>query len=343
APCQELRHAPRSALRRLLALPLLAAGALKLSALDAVIPGLGWMGLPWVRLATAQWELVLGAWLLSGAAARAAWLAALLTFSAFAVVSGHLGWVGVASCGCLGPIPANPWWAFGLDVAALAVLAVSYPSAEESSAGFLRAAGLWAVTVLVGFGLLVGAGSLWFGSFRALQAALRDDAVTTDTPFVDFGEASPGEYLERSVSFTNWTAAPVRLIGGTSDCTCATLADLPLEIAPGGTGTIRDHHDRLQEAAARGVPPRMPRVDVARVSCPRTNRRKIRWRACATRQRCSWPRACSWDRLPRRELRNPGAPSWTSTRRSRRNSPPATRASASARAPVRRAGLATSR
>ena len=47
---------------------------------------------------------------------RGAWLAALGTFAAFAAVSGYLGWIGVASCGCFGVIKASPWWAFARSV-----------------------------------------------------------------------------------------------------------------------------------------------------------------------------------------------------------------------------------
>jgi hypothetical protein len=51
-------------------------------------------------LLTAVWELLLRAWLLSGAASKLSWFVALLTFLVFAGVSGYLGWVGVRTGAC---------------------------------------------------------------------------------------------------------------------------------------------------------------------------------------------------------------------------------------------------
>src|SRR4051794_3958192 len=76
------------------------------------MPTIGWLENTWAVLAAGEWELVLGAWLLCGVTPRISWLGALLTFITFAVISGYLGWVGVASCGCLGAVKANPWWLF---------------------------------------------------------------------------------------------------------------------------------------------------------------------------------------------------------------------------------------
>ena len=87
-----------------------------------------------VQVVTAEWELVLGLWLLSGAFQVGAWLAAAGTFLTFAGVSGYFGWTGVASCGCFGVIRASPWTAFGVDVVALALLAVCPPS-KRAGAG----------------------------------------------------------------------------------------------------------------------------------------------------------------------------------------------------------------
>jgi hypothetical protein len=112
-----------SIVRFLLGGLLLVAAALKLHGLSvSAIPRVGWFSQPWVQLAAVEWELVLGLWLISGSHQRAAWLAALLTFAAFATISGYLGWSGVAACGCFGVIHASPWWAFGADCLALTAL-----------------------------------------------------------------------------------------------------------------------------------------------------------------------------------------------------------------------------
>jgi hypothetical protein len=107
---------------------LLAAAGLKLYGLSvSAIPRVGWFSQPWVQIAAAEWEVILGLWLLSGSYPRGAWLAALATFAAFAAVSGYLGWIGVASCGCFGVIKASPWWAFGLDAAVIVLLFICRP------------------------------------------------------------------------------------------------------------------------------------------------------------------------------------------------------------------------
>lgn len=219
---------------------LLATAGLKLYGLGVTsVPQVGWFSQPWVQLLAAEWELVLGGWLLSGARPRLSWLAALVTFVCFAVVSGYLGWIGVASCGCFGAIKANPWWAFGVDVAAVVLLAVSRPAAEAGAATpLLRTAGVWAGSVALACGLLVAAGSLFFGSVEAAVAKLRGEALAV-TPYLDFGSGKPGEVLEATATVTNYTGAPVRLIGGTSDCTCVTIEDFPLTISPGERASFR--------------------------------------------------------------------------------------------------------
>ena len=67
--------------------------------------------------------MVLGFWLISGANPAWSWVAAFGTFVGFAGISGYFGWVGVANCGCFGVVRASPWAVFGVDVAALLLLA----------------------------------------------------------------------------------------------------------------------------------------------------------------------------------------------------------------------------
>jgi hypothetical protein len=42
-----------------------------------------------------------------------------------------------------------------------------------------------------------------------------------------------GATSEAKVEVRNWTNQPVRVIGGTSDCSCVVIDDLPVTIAPG--------------------------------------------------------------------------------------------------------------
>src|SRR5260221_6888616 len=92
-------------LRVALGLLLLTTAVLKLAGRHvSAVPQVGWFATPMVQLAAAEWELVLGVWLLSGWHAIGAWVAAPATFLTFAGGSGYPGWIGVASCGCFGPV-----------------------------------------------------------------------------------------------------------------------------------------------------------------------------------------------------------------------------------------------
>ncbi|HET6575841.1 MAG TPA: MauE/DoxX family redox-associated membrane protein [Fimbriiglobus sp.] len=228
-----------------LGLLLLAAAGMKLYGLNvSPFAQYGWFTAPWVQMAAVEWEIVLGLWLVSDAYRIGAWLAAVVTFAAFAGVSGYLGWIGQASCGCFGVIKASPWYAFGVDVAALALLAIARPdwrAARATPRAELLRMPTGFAGVLLGAGLIlvaVTAAATWlYGSPAAALARLQGAPVYTPG-YVDFGTARPGEVLEQNVSVTNWTEHEVRLIGGTSDCSCITTANLPLTIEPGETATV---------------------------------------------------------------------------------------------------------
>jgi hypothetical protein len=220
--------------RILLGVLLLTAAGLKLYGLNVTaLPGVGWFATPRVQVAAAVWELVLGIWLLSGAYRAGAWLAAISTFLTFAGVSSYFGWTGVASCGCFGVIRASPWTAFGVDMAALILLAVARPDLRADAfrlpAGVSTIAAGAAATLLT----LTGAGSWVYGSPHAALARLRGESLTVSHDYVDFGSGSAGQVIYRAVKVWNWSDGPVRLTGGTSNCTCVTTEDLPLTIPPG--------------------------------------------------------------------------------------------------------------
>jgi len=216
---------------------LLTAAGLKLYGRDvSAVPQVGWFSSPWVQVAAAGWEIVLGFWLLSGAARRFAWAASLSTFAAFAVVSGTLGWQGVADCGCFGTVHASPWWAFGVDVVALVLLAFTkparQPSTPRSSLGITVGV---AVSVVVVF---LAAGTLVYGSPAAALARLRGDELYATPEAVSFGDGHAGDSLTAVVRVRNLSSRPVRLIGGTADCNCVTTSDLPLTVPAGGEQTV---------------------------------------------------------------------------------------------------------
>ena len=214
---------------------LLAAAGLKLYGWNvSPFAQYGWLLSPAVQTAAVGWELFLGIWLLSGSARRLAWLAALVTFAAFAVVSGYLGVLGQAHCGCFGVIEASPWVAFGVDVLVLLLLAVARPKSEAASPAGVRWVGGVAVVLVVLF-----AGSLIvFGSAEAAVANLRGQTLTT-TSHLAFESGTVGELRTATATVRNWTDAPLRLIGGTSDCSCIATEDLPVIVPPNGGVKVR--------------------------------------------------------------------------------------------------------
>lgn len=80
--------------------------------------------------------------------------------------------------------------------------------------------------------LLALGSTLAYGSVSAALAKLRGESLSAPA-YVEFGTAKSGERVEQQVEIHNWTAAPIRLIGRTSDCSCITTRSLPQTIPPG--------------------------------------------------------------------------------------------------------------
>ena len=217
--------------RIILGLLLLTAAGLKLYGMNVTaLPRAGWFATPRVQIMAAEWELVLGLWLLSGVFQFCAWLAAIGTFATFAGVSAYFGWIGVANCGCFGVIHTSPWVAFAVDVAALLLLAVANPSHDprirrRPCLGYLLPLG--AMTVLMS-AMIVG--SVVYGSPQAAIAHMRGELLSISPDYLDFGRVSAGETVSNTLEFQNWMDVEVTIVGGTSDCSCITTDDLPLTI-----------------------------------------------------------------------------------------------------------------
>jgi hypothetical protein len=75
-----------------------------------------------VRIAGIEAEWGLGLWLLSGRWSRWARWTALVAFHGFFAFNLSKALAGEANCGCFGPVPINPGWTAGLDLAAIVAL-----------------------------------------------------------------------------------------------------------------------------------------------------------------------------------------------------------------------------
>ncbi len=218
---------------------MLTAAGLKIYGLNvAPYAQFGWLSSTSVQFVVLEWEIVLGVWLLTGRKTAGAWFAAVATFLAFAGVSSYLGVIGQASCGCFGSIEASPWLAFAVDGIALILLGLGRPDFQ-----ILFAQARWQTVVMRGLGSAVGvvaifaiilsAAALGFGSLDAGLARLRGDVISIQPAVLDVGHGQPSETVAASVEVINRTASPVRILGGTFDCSCGTTENLPLTLAPG--------------------------------------------------------------------------------------------------------------
>ncbi len=218
---------------------LLAAAALKLYGVHvSAIPRVGAFANPQIWMPATIWELVLGVWLLSEAQRALAWLAAGLTFLTFTGVSAYLGWTGVASCGCLGAVRVSPWYAFGVDVAALALLLLGRPRFDVDVRGALRGTAPIALGTIVILGAVAGISSLIFGSPSAALARFRGEAIAVEPATTDVGEGVVGESKRFSIRLTNYADRSIRIVGGTTTCSCIATESLPLELAPRATAAV---------------------------------------------------------------------------------------------------------
>ena len=87
-------------------------------------------------------------------------------------------------------------------------------------------------------GILAAVACLGFGSIDAALAILRGERLSIYPSLVDMGEGVPGETRNASIELTNRTDMPIRVIGGTSVCSCTVLGDLPVTVPPGESRLI---------------------------------------------------------------------------------------------------------
>jgi hypothetical protein len=195
----------------------------------------GWIFSPHWHLAAIEAEAILGIWLLTGAVPRLLWLVALLCFCLFASVNLYLGIEGQPSCGCFGAkLAISPWYALVLDLAAVASLVwwrprqghrTEMPYLAMLPRGLAVAGGSGVILVAV-FG-----GLTWiYGSLPETLLHLRAEPLTIEPSVTDLGVIPSGETRSFTVWLTNHSNHPIRIIGGTVDCSCNATTDLPLTV-----------------------------------------------------------------------------------------------------------------
>jgi hypothetical protein len=195
----------------------------------------------WGQILIAEWELVVGIWLISGWRRAAAWSVAIASVAVFVVASGYSVWAGRTSCGCLGAMKADPRLMLAIDLVALLALVVVRPSGTAiwddwkvvgpATAWLVGGAGVLS-------GLTLGIVILLFGSVEVGLARLRGEVVSVQLPLLDLGVLRQDEIRETSVTLMNWMDSPVLIYGATSNCDCLVTEALPVTIEPRAAGTV---------------------------------------------------------------------------------------------------------
>lgn len=76
------------------------------------------------------------------------------------------------------------------------------------------------------------------GSVQAALAELRGDVLRVEPTLADLG-AHPGRTSQEvKIALHNRSGQPIRIVGGTTDCSCAATVDLPVTIPAGETAEI---------------------------------------------------------------------------------------------------------
>jgi hypothetical protein len=189
---------------------------------------------PRLLVAVIEVELLLGLWLLSGWATRAAWVAALAFFGLLSAATFYLALEGQRSCGCFGRVEVNPWITFALDVAAMLALLIWRPARRQSTTaiGSMPYALKTALSASVLVAVAGGAFLLLTDDPARALAQLRGETLSVDPPVTDVGEGPAGEQRTFTVQLVNHTDHTVRVVGGTTTCQCIATNDLPISIVP---------------------------------------------------------------------------------------------------------------
>jgi hypothetical protein len=157
----------------------------------------------------------------------------------FSAINFFLGALGRPSCGCFGNVQVNPWYVFILDLSAIICIAYSRP--WEGFSRRVRDIGLSKGLSSFAIGLLLVGGLSWaiFTPTISKQLAIwRGEKIEVQPAVCFLGKVPRGSIQEFSVNITNHGSEAVRILGGTADCKCRVVQDLPFVLGPGETRAI---------------------------------------------------------------------------------------------------------
>jgi hypothetical protein len=115
--------------RFFVALILLVAASLKAYQLATEpVLGDGLLHARWFNVFVVEFELFFGTWLIFGMLPKLTWLASVVLFSAFTIVSLFKAVTGETSCGCFGNVTVNPWITAAFDMVVVGLLVYVRPT-----------------------------------------------------------------------------------------------------------------------------------------------------------------------------------------------------------------------
>jgi hypothetical protein len=173
---------------------------------------------------------MVGLWFLIRGNLASKWVAAFCLFSIFASINLIQAWEGATECGCLGTVKASPWFMFGVDLASLTILTYSRPSLDSIALkNELRDVVKHLMAPAIA-GLVAGLFWLRYGSVDKAIAAIRGQSYSVEPELLDFGKAKASELRVVTVTVSNMSGEPLRIVGGQTDCSFVSIQDLPISV-----------------------------------------------------------------------------------------------------------------
>jgi hypothetical protein len=81
----------------------------------------------WFNVFVVEFEIFFSFWLITGLLPKLTWLASIVLFSTFTIVSLFKAVTGEVSCGCFGGLVVNPWITTMFDIGVVGLLGISRP------------------------------------------------------------------------------------------------------------------------------------------------------------------------------------------------------------------------
>ena len=138
------------------------------------------------------------------------------------------------SCGCFGVVSVSPWMSLCVDFVGVGLLFATVRTTPSSPwrnglsvAGLVRPA-FYTLIVTAGY-----SGVQHFLYLSPLGVRVRNETITVLPESLWAGDVATGQYHEVRIGLRNNLDRPITLVGGTKNCSCYAIKDLPATLARG--------------------------------------------------------------------------------------------------------------